>query len=373
MESDLEPASAPLPPTAPRGRRWLRRAAWFAAGVSMAMAASCAIAGRSFSGPRYDGPASDHFDGEKFFYPAAPMRVKSTLEVMKWRITGKRGAWEDRPLAGPTTRPDARVDGGVLRATFVNHATVLLQMDGLNILTDPIWSERASPLSFAGPRRYRPPGVAFEDLPPIDVVLVSHNHYDHLDVATLRRLAADHAPRIVVPLGVKALLDEKGVAGGEELDWWQEIDAGNGVRIALTPARHWSARGTHDRSATLWGGFAIQSERAGLAYYAGDTGYGPFYADVRERFGAPRLAILPIGAYKPEWFMAEGHQNPAEAVRAHRELGAAASLAVHWGTFPLADDSMDDPPTDLRAALAEAGLTEDDFWLLDNGGVREAP
>lgn len=327
----------------------------------------------TFSAPGHCGPPTDHFDGRRFFYPGAGPGEKSFRELMKWRLGGTRGAWRHRPLAGPSARPEAHVGGGRLRATFVNHSTVLLQMDGMNILTDPVWSERTSPVPFAGPRRFRPVGVAFDDLPRIHAVVVSHNHYDHLDIATLRRLERAHGPRILVPLGNGALLSSAGIGGWQELDWWQSAGLGGGVHATLTPCLHWSARGTRDRRATLWGGFALRSDATGLVYYAGDTGYGAFYGDVRERFGAPRLALLPIGAYKPRWFMGDMHQDPREAVQAHRDLGARASIAVHWGTFQLADDGMDDAPNDLRAALSEAGIGEHAFRLLENGEAFDIP
>ena len=237
--------------------------------------------------------------------------------------------------------------------TFVNHATTLIQMDGVNVLTDPIWSERCSPVSFAGPRRVVPPGLRLDQLPPIDVVLISHNHYDHLDLPTLRRVVEEHRPRILVPVGNRTLLDRAGVRGAEELAWWQSADVRDGaVRVSAVPAQHFAGRGFFDRDRALWAGFVI-SGPAGSAYFAGDTGFGPHFGEIRDRFGPPRLAILPIGAYRPEWFMSRVHASPDEALRAHRILGAKTSVGIHFGTFRLADDGQDEPRSGSRPAARE--------------------
>lgn len=259
-----------------------------------------------------------------------------------------------------------------MRVTFVNHATVLLQMDGVNILTDPIWSERCSPVSFAGPKRVVPPGLRFEQLPTIDVVLLSHNHYDHLDVSTLRRLADEHRPRILVPLGNRRVLDRAGVRGAEELDWWQSVEVRDGVRVAAVPAQHFSGRGMFDRDRALWAGFVV-SGPAGSAYFAGDTGFGAHFEEIRDRFGPPRLALLPIGAYRPEWFMSRVHTSPDEALRAHRILGAGTSVGIHFGTFRLADDGQDEAPARVEALLCEGAAPRPRFWVLGFGESRDVP
>lgn len=259
-----------------------------------------------------------------------------------------------------------------MRVTFVNHATALLQMDGVNILTDPIWSERCSPVSFAGPKRAVPPGLRLEQLPPIDVILVSHNHYDHLDLPTLRRLAAEHSPRILVPTGNRPLLERAGVGGADELAWWKSVVVADGVRIAAVPARHFSGRGFFDRNRSLWAGFVI-SGPAGSAYFAGDTGFGPHFQEIRGRFGSPRVAFLPIGAYRPEWFMSRVHMSPDEALRAHRILGAGTSVGVHFGTFRLADDGQDEPPARIEALLRDEVGPRPRFWILGFGEGRDVP
>jgi L-ascorbate metabolism protein UlaG (beta-lactamase superfamily) len=266
------------------------------------------------------------------------------------------------------TVPPPRVTRG-LRVTWVNHATALLQLDGRNLLVDPVWSDRVSPVPFAGPRRHHAPGVAFDALPPIDLVLLTHDHYDHLDLPTLRRLAARHGAPVVTGLGNAAYLAARGLPGAVELDWGDEVtlaaggadegagdgagDAPGALRATFVPARHWSARGASDRRRTLWGGFVVAGP-AGRVYVAGDSGYGGHFAEAGARFGPFDLALLPIGAYRPEWFMAGHHMGPAEAVRAAAELRAAVSVPVHHGTFDLANDGQDEPVAELRRALAAA-------------------
>ncbi len=244
---------------------------------------------------------------------------------------------------------------------MVNHSTVLLQQPGANILTDPIWSYRCSPVTFAGPARHRAPGVEFERLPAIDIVLVSHDHYDHLDLATLRRLVArgGGATTFLAPLGVGRFLESKGIGPARELDWGDAASAG-GVTVHAAPAFHFSGRTLWGRDQTLWCGYMIESA-AGLVYFAADTGFGDHFSWIRERFGPPRLALLPIGAYQPRWFMSPVHMDPDEAVEAHRILGAETSVAIHHGTFQLADEAIDEAAGRLRAIAPES------FAILGNG------
>jgi L-ascorbate metabolism protein UlaG (beta-lactamase superfamily) len=239
-------------------------------------------------------------------------------------------------------------------------------MDGVNILTEPVWSERVSPVPFVGPRRHRAPGIRFEDLPPIDLVLVSHNHYDHMDVATLRRIQKP----IVTPLGNAALLRRHGIDGAIDLDWWETTKHTNGIETTVVPARHFSARALSDRNRNLWSGFVI-SGKSGHAYFAGDTGWGNHFAEIGRRFAPIRAALLPIGSYLPRWFMQPAHIDPAQAVDAHFALGARTSIAVHFGTFALGDDGEYDPLRDLSVALAENGNPP--FLVLDQGEGRDLP
>lgn len=299
------------------------------AGVLVAM-------GWFLSTPPWRGPASDHFNGLRFRNDASMVHA-GLRDVGRWMATRKPIPWGRPRDVPPGPRPVERVEGSRLRATLVNHTTVLLQTHGLNILTDPIWSERCGPVPGVGPRRVRPPGIRFEDLPPIDVVLLSHNHYDHCDLRTLKRLARGHHPRVVVPLGCRAFLEGKGIPIFAELDWWDGVDLGNEVRVTAVPARHFSGRGLFDRDRSLWAGYVIATP-AGNTFFAGDTGFGHHFEAIRDRFGQPRLALLPIGAFRPEWFMSRVHMSPDEALRAHAIVGARLSLATHFGTFRLADD-----------------------------------
>jgi L-ascorbate metabolism protein UlaG (beta-lactamase superfamily) len=317
-----------------------------------------------FASPRWRGAASDHFDGERFHNRERGRQTEGSF--LKWQATRERGEWPEHPEAMYGPPPPERVDGGRLRVTFINHSTTLIQMDGVNILTDPVWSERVSPVSFVGPRRHRAPGIRFEDLPPIDLVLVSHNHYDHMDVATLRKI---HAP-IVTPLGNAALLRRHGIHGAIDLDWWETTKHANGIETTVVPARHFSARAISDRNRNLWSGFVI-SGKSGNVYFAGDTGWGEHFAEIGRRFAPIRAALLPIGSYMPRWFMQPVHIDPAQAVDAHFALGARTSVAVHFGTFALGDDGEYDPLRDLHDALAGKGNPP--FLVLDQGEGRDLP
>jgi L-ascorbate metabolism protein UlaG (beta-lactamase superfamily) len=285
------------------------------------------------------------------------------------RKPGPWPKWIDEPTGSP---PPERVIGERIRATFIGHSSLLIQTGGVNILCDPIWSMRASPFSWIGPRRHRAPGIRFEDLPPIDVVLQSHDHYDHLDIPTQRRCASQWQPKFVVPLGLRSRFKKHNISAVEkisELDWWQSVVISEKLRITCVPARHFSGRGLRDRNKTLWCGYVIEGP-GGVIYFAGDTGYGSHFGEVRHRFPHIRLAFLPIGAYLPEWFMGPVHVSPADAVRAHEELGAATSIAIHFGTFHLADDAETQPARELREALASRKQVNS-FWILNTGEGRD--
>ncbi len=327
-----------------------------------------------FAGGAYRGPVSDHFDGRRF-HNLDPTSHGERFAFFRWqwdRLRNGAGAWPRWIEVPPGPRPPERVSGNGLRVTFVGHSTTLLQTGGLNVLTDPVWSARASPVALAGPRRRRPPGLRFEDLPPIDLVLLSHNHYDHLDLPTLRRLARVHGPRFVAGLGVGRLLATAGVGPVQELDWWQEVAGPGDLIVTSVPARHFSGRGLRDRNASLWCGYLLHGP-GGLVYFAGDTGSGRHFEQLAQRFGAPRLALLPIGAYLPLWFMGPVHLSPTDALRAHQLLGARTSVALHFGTFRIADDADGQAVAVLQEALCAKGEPQAAFWVLEGGEGRDVP
>lgn len=323
----------------------------------------------------YKGSTSDHFDGRLFFNPGGK-EPGGFFDLLRWQFGGGRARWPAAwPSPHPKARPEARLSPRELRVTMVGHASLLVQAGGLNFLTDPVWSERVSPFSFAGPRRVNAPGMAFEDLPPIDHVLLSHNHYDHMDVATLARLWKERDPHVLTPLGNDAIVRKS--APGIRIsthDWDDRIDLGNGVKVHVEPAHHWSARGTHDRRMALWSAFTIETP-AGNVYFGGDTGFheGRYYEHARRKHGGFRLAILPIGAYEPRWFMEQHHQNPEEAVAGHRLLNAEYSAGIHWGTFQLTNEAIDEPRERLHKALDGEGIARDRFRPLLPGEVWDVP
>jgi len=344
----------------------------------------------------YQGPTSDHFDGERFFNPegAAPPgsggRRRSFFS--RWAGSDERAAWPDRVAVTPTV-PPRRVDGDAMQVTWIGHSTVLVQARGLNILTDPIWSERASPFAFAGPRRVRAPGVRFEDLPRIDLVLVSHNHYDHLDLPTLRRLWARDRPHIVTSLGNDTILRNAGIpalaydwgeqfvklsdgritstggALGEEADMcaYDWFACGRRYGVIVEPVHHWGSRWMTDRNRALWSGFTVRLP-GGNIFFAGDTGWGDGgWVRAAARHGPFRLAILPIGAYEPRDFMRTHHINPEEAVAAFEALDPVRALGVHWGTFQLTFEPIDQPWQRLAQLRRARGIADDRFVAVQPG------
>lgn len=332
------------------------------AALTVPVGSSCLSQRHSIRGvnPYYSGPPSEHFDGLRFFNPGHAATDRGLSDFLRWRLTERSAAW---PLSVPArqTVPDASV--AALRVTVVGHASVLIQAGGLNVLTDPVWSERASPLRFIGPRRVWAPGIAFEALPRIDAVLLSHNHYDHMDVATLRRLNTEHRPLMVAPLGNDAILrraiaDVRVVTG----DWWDRIDIGKGGEVTIIPAYHWSARTGRDRRMALWCGFMLNTA-GGRVHFAGDTGYGDghVFREARRRIGRPDLALIPIGAYAPRWFMSPQHTDPNEAVRILEDLEAARAVGIHWGVFKLTNERRDEPRELLLDALARHGIARELF------------
>jgi L-ascorbate metabolism protein UlaG (beta-lactamase superfamily) len=327
----------------------------------------------------YEGPVSDHFDGRHFF-DSNGSPPKSLGEVLRWQFGSdrQRQPWPEWAPSPYADTPPPRVTGDKVRLSFVGHASWLIQTSGLNILIDPVWSDRASPFTFAGPKRHNAPGVAFDALPPIDIALVSHGHYDHLDVATLSKLNAKFSPRVITPLGNDATMrSADNSIRAEAFDWHHRIELGseeNGKNLAVTlvPTRHWSARGLFDRNKSLWASFVLETP-AGKLYIVCDSGYGDgkHFRRVAETHGPLRLAILPIGAYEPRWFMQDQHMNPEDAVKALADCGAAQALAHHHGTFQLTDEAIDAPVTALGEALETAKIPHERFVALKPGQVVE--
>lgn len=325
----------------------------------------------TLSAPRYQGPETDHFKGGKFFNREAVERP-SPIKALVYFATAKLGPWQDWTENTAYPPPPPRVGKGDLRVTFINHSTALIQMDGYNILTDPIWSERCSPVSFSGPKRKRAPGIKLEDLPPINFILLSHNHYDHFDIPTLKKIVSRHDPQIITGLGNSALLKSEGITRVTEIDWEQQLELNEDLTLYGLPARHFSNRGMFDQDATLWLSFAIQGP-AGNIYFAGDSGFGSHFEAAGKKFGSFRLALIPIGAYLPRWFMQNIHISPEEAVRAHQALNAEISIAIHHGTFRLAAESQYQPIEDLNSALDKVEAPRPEFWVLDFGEGRDIP
>ena len=306
------------------------------------------------------------------------------LGVMRWML-GERLRTPRAPdppaSAFPRVRPAfaPRAAADAVTATWVGHATFLLQVGGANVLTDPMWSERASPVAFAGPRRVTAPGVDMEALPTVDVVLQSHDHYDHLDDATVRRIAGRWPEaRWVAPLGVAAWLRERGVRAVEERDWWERATRPHpGLDVTCVPAQHFSGRSALRRNGTLWCGWVLRAG-ARAVYFAGDTGRHPEFAEIARRCGPFDLALLPVGAYEPRWFMRAVHMNPEDAVAAYQEIAAAhpdapppLAAGMHWGTFKLTDEPLDEPPRRTRQLWELAGLSADRLWMPRHGETRE--
>ncbi len=319
----------------------------------------------------YQGPVSDHFNGLTFFNPVGE-GPKSLSNLLKWRFEPTE-TWPEAYASSFRDRPPETVRGPAARVVHVGHASFLVQTAGRNLLIDPVWSERASPVSFAGPRRVNAPGVAFEDLPKIDAVLLTHNHYDHMDMATLARLVARFGPRIITPLGNDAIIREAIEAARlQAVDWGDVADLGDGLNVHVEPTHHWSARGTTDRMHALWASFVIASGARTL-YCIGDTGFGDgrTFRNIAARYPRIDAALIPIGAYEPRWFMREQHVNPQEAVRILTMSGAARAIGHHWGTFPLTNEGVERPLEHLTAALAAEQIAPHRFVAARPGQVFE--
>lgn len=324
------------------------------------------LVGYLLSAGNYKGPRSSHFNGKRFLNPSR-RSAGSFKDVGDYVRKRKPDKWIYRPNAFVKEDPIPEPHPDKIQYLFINHSTFLIQVDGLNILTDPIWSKRCSPFQFAGPKRMRPPGLKFDLLPNIDIVLISHNHYDHLDVGTIKRLNKNHKPIYVVPLGVSTFMKKLGCKNIIELDWWQAHNL-HGLKVTPTPANHFSSRGTFDRNTTQWSGYVINSKKYQI-YFVGDTGYGDNFKDLKDKMGPMDLSFIPIGAYLPKWFMGPIHVCPEEAVQIHLDVESKKSVAMHFGTFPLADDNPERSTRELAEARVLKGITEEDFVIPKEGVV----
>ncbi|MBC7503763.1 MBL fold metallo-hydrolase [Candidatus Gracilibacteria bacterium] len=340
---------------------------------------------RHHASKRHRGDVSDHFDGRQFFNiswrTGETFRLTETeeeffggkrkngfLSFYKWILNQKISLWKKREIT--PVSPVARHKSKTTQVTYIGHATVLIQTQGINMLTDPVWSKRASPVQWAGPKRYTDPGVTLDDLPPLDAVLLSHNHYDHMDLVALRFLSKKHHMPIYTGLGNKEYLKARGINNVIEMDWWDRELLGD-CKITFVPSQHFSARGITDRNRTLWGGFAWQIGEA-TGYFAGDTGYGPFIENIQERFpDGFDIGLLPIGAYNPRWFMASMHTSPYEGMQMQKDLGIRKAIGIHYGTFPLAADLQDEPLEDLAIAKLDPLFAGQDFRAGESGTVWE--
>ena len=317
----------------------------------------------------YSGPTSDHFDGERFFHPGLPSSDKTLLDILRWKVFGKRTPWPKSVPARSGLRPPASVD--TLQVTAIGHASLLIQVAGSNILLDPVWAERASPLRKFGPKRHNSPAVALEHLPPIHSVLLTHNHYDHMDLAAIGEIWESYRPYILSPLGNDQVIRSKAphveVTTG---DWWESFELYHAIRATIVPAYHWSSRRLGDQRMALWGGFVLETP-VGVVYCAGDTAYrdGKIFQEIQERFGPPVVAILPIGAYAPRWFMETQHVNPKEALQIASDCGAGRMLGIHWGTFALTDEAYSEPEERLLAASPLASLSNIERIALRPGDI----
>jgi len=312
---------------------------------------------------------SDHYNGKKFINPTLEEQISPSFGDIIKMIREGRPKWPENLENLSTPNFNENLISEDISITFVNHASFLIQTKDATILTDPVWSERVSPVSWFGPKRVRKPGVLMDSLPAIDVIVISHNHYDHLDKETLKQLNDRFAPLVLVPVGDKDLVQSLGIENVEELDWWETVEVNSQTKIAFTPSQHSSARGLFDRDKSLWGSYFIESENRSI-YFGGDGGYSTHFSDIQDRMGAPEFAILGIGAYKPKFFMQPIHLDPAEAVQAHLDLGAEKSIGMHFGTFQMASEGFDQPLIDLTSAMDSLGILSENFFTLHEGETR---
>lgn len=312
---------------------------------------------------------SNHFNGKKFINPTLEQQISPSFSDIYRMIKEGRPQWPKNleNIAVPNLK--GALEKGEFAITFVNHATFIIQTFDLTIITDPVWEERVSPISWFGPKRVRKPGVDMDSLQKIDVILISHNHYDHLDKNTLKKLNEKFSPLIIVPLGDRELVESLGFINIREMDWWENIILNKETTITFTPSQHSSARGLFDRDMSLWGSYHMMFHGSKI-YFGGDGGYSTHFADVKDKLGAPDVAILGIGAYLPNFFMKAIHTSPAEAVTAHLDLEAKQSIGMHYGTFQMASEAFEQPLKDLKIALQQKKLSDDSFITMNESETR---
>lgn len=313
----------------------------------------------------YNGPKSDHFNGKRFINPSG-VPAKNLFDVLKYSFYRRPDTWvENNDLIIPQKQIFELPKDSKARIWFINHSSFLIQQAKMNLITDPVFSKRCSPFQFAGPKRQRPPGLNFSDLPKIDLVLISHNHYDHLDKNSINLLRDVHDPTFIVPLGVDNLLIKWGCQKVFALDWYDTHKFKN-LTIKSIPANHFSARGMFDRDKTLWCGYQVLNDQTNI-YFTGDTGYSNIFPELADTLQQPDISLIPIGAYLPRWFMSPIHISPEEAVQVHRDIKSKKSIAMHFGTFPLADDNKERAIADFQKALKNKQVDSDEFLILREG------
>ncbi|EPG66217.1 MBL fold metallo-hydrolase [Leptospira wolffii] len=313
-------------------------------------------------------PLSDHYDGKRFYNPTQK-EDNGIWRTLKLLATIHFEKWPDHVQNEETYRIKSPLHKNEVAITFINHATVLIQFQGINILTDPVWSERISPVSWAGTKRVREPGISIKELPQIHLVVISHNHYDHLDIETLKTLNRKFSPKFLVPLGDKKLLQSEGIFDTEEMDWWQTIRVRKNTEVTFAPTQHLSARGIFDWNHSLWGSYMIKMGNKRV-YFGGDAAYSSHYKEIRKRLGSPDISLLPIGAYEPRWFMRLVHMNPSDAIQAHKDLGSKLSIGMHFGTFQQTEESIDAPVDELKKEILRTELNPDRFIVQKEGITR---
>lgn len=323
-----------------------------------------AIIGWLLAAPKYKGPITDHFDGSRFINYGG-INANQVDKIFKLLLTRRPTKWKVPKDAVKEAEVIERVTGDQFRITYINHATILFQFKGINLITDPVYARAVGLFGLIGPWRKLPPGISMERLPPIDFVFISHNHYDHLDRRSLKKIIKTHNPQIITTLG-NDLLIKKWTSKVQAIDWWNSIKLNEEIELICTPCQHFSSRGLADRDANLWGGFVLKTEEGNI-YWSGDSGYGGFFKTIGERLGPMRFSCIPIGAYKPRWFMGPIHISPQEAVQVHQDVRSEQTMAFHWGTFNLADEGWDEPVLDLKSALNAKGLPLTDFQAVLNG------